>query len=70
MHNEKKIIILQEANFYWCVGRINQAKDLFEKGYRPSEVAGIMNEKVIDIGFVYLYLMDTNQLKRESYDLR
>ncbi len=62
--NDDKLIILQNAKFYWSVPVINQAKDLFEKGFKPSQVAEIMNEKVIDIGLVYLHLLETKQLRR------
>lgn len=62
--NDDKLIILQNAKFYWSVAVINQAKNLFEKGFKPSQVAEIMNEKVIDIGLVYLHLLETKQLRR------
>ncbi len=62
--NDDKLIILQDAKFYWSVAVINQAKNLFEKGFKPSQVAEIMNEKVIDIGLVYLHLLETKQLRR------
>lgn len=62
--NDDKLIILQNAKFYWSIAVINQAKDLFEKGFKPSQVAEIMNEKVIDIGLVYLHLLETKQLRR------
>lgn len=62
--NDNKLIILQNAKFYWSVPVINQAKGLFEKGFKPSQVAEIMNEKVIDIGLVYLHLLETKQLRR------
>ncbi|MDU5814828.1 MULTISPECIES: hypothetical protein [Enterococcus] len=42
---------------------INQAKDLFGKGFKPSEVAQIMNEKLIDVGLLYLHLLESNQIK-------
>lgn len=62
--NDDKLIILQNAKFYWSIAVINQAKDLFEKGFKPSQVSEIMNEKVIDIGLVYLHLLETKQLRR------
>ncbi|MBK0039416.1 MULTISPECIES: hypothetical protein [unclassified Enterococcus] len=62
-HEDDKIIILQDAKFYWSIGRINQAKDLFDKGFKPSEVAQIMNEKLIDVGLLYLHLLESNQIK-------
>lgn len=62
--NDGKLIILQDAKFYWSIGRINQALDLFEKGFLPSEVAQIMNEKLIDIGLLYLHLLDQKKLKQ------
>lgn len=62
-HEDDKIIILQDARFYWSIGRINQAKDLFSKGFKPSEVAQIMNEKLIDVGLLYLHLLESNQIK-------
>jgi hypothetical protein len=64
VHNNDKRIILQDAKFYWSIAKINQAKDLFVKGFKPSEVAQLMNEKLIDIGLLYLHLLDTKQLKR------
>lgn len=63
IHEDDKLIILQDAKFYWSIGRINQAKDLFVKGFKPSEVAQIMNEKLIDVGILYLHLLETNQIK-------
>lgn len=62
-HEDDKIIILQDAKFYWSIGRINQAKGLFVKGFKPSEVAQIMNEKLIDVGLLYLHLLENNQIK-------
>ena len=62
--NDGKIIILEDAKFYWSVGVINQAKDLFGKGFKPSEVAQIMNEDPIDIGLLYLHLLKSKQLKK------
>ncbi|MGM0104126.1 hypothetical protein IGI89_003383 [Enterococcus sp. AZ141] len=61
--SDGKIIILEDAKFYWRVGVINQAKDLFGKGFKPSEVAQIMNEKLIDVGLLYLHLMESKQIK-------
>lgn len=61
--SDGKIIILEDAKFYWSVGVINQAKDLFDKGFKPSEVAQIMNEKLIDVGLLYLHLLESNQIK-------
>lgn len=61
---DDKIIILQDAKFYWSIDRINRAKDLFEKGLKPSQVAQTMDEKLIDIGLVYLHLLETKQLRR------
>ncbi|OTN76748.1 hypothetical protein A5886_001827 [Enterococcus sp. 8G7_MSG3316] len=58
-----KIIILEDGNFYWDVVRLDQAKELFLKGYRPSEVSQIMNEKLIDVGLIYLHLLQTDQIK-------
>ena len=60
---DDKIIILQDAKFYWSISRINQAKDPFGKGFKPSEVAQIMNEKLIDVGLLYLHLLESNQIK-------
>lgn len=62
--NDGKIIILEDAKFYWSVGVSNQAKDLFLKGFKPSEVAQIMNEDPIDIGLLYLHLLKSKQLKK------
>ena len=62
--DDGKIIILEDAKFYWSVGVINQAKDLFVKGFKPSEVSQIMNEDPINVGLLYLHLLKSKQLKK------
>lgn len=56
-----KIIILDDCKFDWTPAQLNHARFLFERGVKPSKVAQIMNEKVIDIGLVYLHLLETKQ---------
>jgi hypothetical protein len=59
---KNKIIILEDCKFDWKQEQIEHAKRLFNQGISPSEVAQIMNEKVIDIGLLLIHLIDTNQL--------
>ncbi|MEB8419053.1 hypothetical protein NGG16_16585 [Enterococcus casseliflavus] len=47
-----------------CLSKIEQAREYFQQGLKPGEVAQLMDEKLIDIGLLYLHLLDTKRLKR------
>lgn len=52
------LVVLREVRDY------SDREISIEKVFKPSQVAEIMNEKVIDIGLVYLHLLETKQLRR------
>lgn len=54
------VIILEEAKFIWTHEEIEQARLLFSQGIKPSEVAEIMNQKVLDVGLLLLHLVENN----------
>lgn len=60
----KKTIILENCKFDWSEKEIDQAVELFKKGTNPSKVAEIMNEKVIDIGLLFIHLVERGALKK------
>lgn len=54
------VIILEEAKFIWTHEEIEQASLLFSQGVRPTEVAEIMDQKILDVGLLLLHLADKN----------
>lgn len=65
INKEDRILILEEAKWIWSEKEIERAISLFSQGLRPSEVAIKMNQKVIDIGLLYLHLLEKGQIKLE-----
>ncbi|WP_438716220.1 hypothetical protein [Enterococcus sp. AZ109] len=57
------MIVLMDKKFDWTEKEIEQATSLFSLGLKPSQVAEIMNQKVIDIGILYLHLLDKKKIK-------
>ncbi|EMF0594111.1 hypothetical protein HA908_001573 [Enterococcus faecium] len=60
MRSSDPVIILEEAKFIWKHEEIEQARLLFSQGIKPSEVAEIMNQKVLDVGLLLLHLVENN----------
>lgn len=61
-----KIIILEDQKFDWTEKEINQAIGLFNSGIKPTDVAEIMNEKVIDVGLLFIYLADKGKINQRT----
>lgn len=51
------VIILEEAKFIWTHEEIEQARLLFQ-GVKPSKVAEIMGQKILDVGLLLLHLAE------------
>ncbi|OUZ31485.1 hypothetical protein A5806_000766 [Enterococcus faecium] len=47
------VIILEEAKFIWTHEEI-------EQGVKPSKVAEIMDQKILDVGLLLLHLAEKN----------
>ncbi|MEQ7274653.1 hypothetical protein [Enterococcus thailandicus] len=60
MMGTSPVIILEEAKFIWTHEEIEQARLLFSQGVRPTEVAEIMDQKILDVGLLLLHLTDKN----------
>ncbi|WP_242550623.1 hypothetical protein [Enterococcus hulanensis] len=58
-------MILEEAKWIWSKEEIERAISLFSQGLKPSQVAIEMNQKVIDIGMLYLHLLEKGKMKLE-----
>lgn len=58
-----RVLILEEAKWIWSKEEIERAISLFSQGLKPSEVAIEMNHKVIDIGLLYLHLLEKQKIK-------
>ncbi|EMF0143189.1 hypothetical protein OSF83_000937 [Enterococcus hirae] len=53
-------IILENAKFTWTDEEIEQARLLFSQGVKPSKVAEIMDQKILDVGLLLLHLAEKN----------
>ncbi|OJG24346.1 hypothetical protein RU95_GL000032 [Enterococcus avium] len=56
---------MEEAKWIWSNEEIERAVSLFSQGLKPSEVAIEMNQKVIDVGLLYLHLLEKGKIKME-----
>ena len=65
INKEDRVLILEEAKWIWSNEEIEQAISLFSQGLKPSQVAIKMNQKVIDIGMLYLHLLEKGIIKME-----
>ncbi|WP_207695534.1 hypothetical protein [Enterococcus sp. DIV0212c] len=63
-----RIIILEDQKFDWTQKEIDQAIGLFNSGIKPTDVAEIMNEKVINIGLLFIHLADKGKIKKQTND--
>lgn len=54
------VIILEEAKFIWTHEETEQARLLFSQGVKPSKVAEIMGQKILDVGLLLLHLAEKN----------
>ncbi|WP_404828412.1 hypothetical protein [Enterococcus avium] len=65
INKKDRILILEEAKWIWSNEEIERAISLFSQGLKPSEVAIKMNQKVIDIGLLYLHLLEKGKIEPE-----
>lgn len=65
INKEDRVLILEEAKWIWSKEEIERATSLFSQGLKPSQVAIEMNQKVIDIGMLYLHLLEKGKIKLE-----
>lgn len=65
INKEDRVLILEEAKWIWSNEEIERAISLFSQGLKPSQVAIKMNQKVIDIGMLYLHLLEKGIIKME-----
>lgn len=65
INKKDRILILEEAKWIWSNEEIERAVSLFSQGLKPSEVAIEMNQKVIDVGLLYLHLLEKGKIKME-----
>ncbi len=65
INKEDRILILEEAKWIWSNEEIERAISLYSQGLKPTQVALKMNQKVIDVGLLYLYLLEQNKIKVE-----
>ncbi|WP_438719268.1 hypothetical protein [Enterococcus sp. AZ103] len=61
-NKEDRILILENAKWIWSKEEIERAASLFSEGYMPSQVAIKMNMRFIDIGLLYLHLIDKRKV--------
>ena len=66
INKEDRVLILEDAKWIWSKEEIERAISLFSQGLKPSEVAIEMNQKVIDIGLLYLHLLEKGKIELEE----
>lgn len=55
---------MDNHKFLWTDEEIEQAALLFSQGHKPSEVADLMDEKVVDVGLLFIDLVETGKVKK------
>lgn len=65
INKEDRVLILENAKWIWSKEEIERAISLFSLGLTPSRVAEVMDQKYIDTGLLYLYLLDIGKIKME-----
>ncbi|MDK4211319.1 hypothetical protein QJ527_07155 [Enterococcus mundtii] len=55
-------IILENAKFTWTNDEIEQARLLFSQGVKPSVVAEIMDQKIIDVSLLLIHLINEKMI--------
>lgn len=65
INKDDRILILENAKWIWSKEEIERAISLFSLGLTPSRVAEVMDQKYIDTGLLYLYLLDIGKIKME-----
>lgn len=65
INKDDRILILENAKWIWSKEEIERAISLFSLGLTPSKVAEVMDQKYIDTGLLYLYLLDIGKIKME-----
>lgn len=64
MRKDDRVIILENNKFIWSREEIKLATQLFSFGVKPSSVAKIMNESVVDVCLLLIHLEDKGKVKR------
>ncbi|PTO38127.1 hypothetical protein [Enterococcus mundtii] len=55
-------IILENAKFTWIDEEIEQARLLFSQGVKPSVVAEVMDQKIIDVSLLLIHLINEKMI--------
>lgn len=66
MRKNDSVLILEEAKFIWQWERVELARQLFSKGYPPTQVAEMMREEILNIGLLLLHLIDKGMIDYEQ----
>lgn len=66
LNKKDRVLILEEAKWIWSKEETERAISLFSLGLKPSEVAFKMNQKVIDVGLLYLHLLQKGRIDSEN----
>lgn len=63
MRADDRVLILEGRKWIWSQEEIERAISLFSSGLRPSQVSREMREHPIDVGMLYLHLLDQDEIK-------
>ncbi|WP_287786167.1 hypothetical protein [Megamonas sp.] len=60
MRANDPIIILEEAKFIWTYEEIKRAHSLFKQGIKPTIVAEILEQDILDVSLLLIHLINKN----------
>ena len=60
MRANDPIIILEEAKFIWTYEEINRACSLFKQGIKPTVVAEILEQDILNVSLLLIHLINKN----------
>ena len=63
MRADDRILILEGRKWIWSREEIERAISLFPFGLVPSQVAEEMDQHPVDIGMLYLHLLEKGKIK-------
>lgn len=63
MRADDRVLILEGRKWIWAQEEIERAISLFSLGLIPSQVAEEMGQHPIDVGMLFLHLLDIGEIE-------
>lgn len=59
------MIILEDNKFLWESEELEEIKELFVQGYRPTQIASKTKNGIVDVSLAILHLMKEGEIEVE-----